>query len=666
LTVSSLLVLSSLVLAISGIPGLVPALRGSAGERLSVLLAGAGGIAGAGGALAVLCGLGPDSVSAAWSIVPASRTLLGVDPLSAAFLLPLFCVASLGSVYGLSYWPAKEHPASGPKLRFFFGLLAGSMGLVTMARDGVLFLVVWEVMALAAYFLITTEGREPDVRKAGWVYLIATHFGTLILLAMVLTLGHRTGSFLWERWEGAQLAGGWGALVFVLALVGFGFKAGLVPFHFWLPGAHASAPSHVSALLSAVMLKMGIYGFLRITSLLPEVPAWWGAVTLAVGVLTALTGVALAVAQGDLKRLLAYSSIENVGIVYVGIGTALVSFAAGRPECALLGLAGAVFHVWNHAVFKSLLFFSAGSVVHATGTREMDRMGGLLRPMPRTGLAFATGAAAVSGLPPLNGFVSEWLIYVALFRLWADGRAHLALAGFAIPMLAATGALATASFVKAFGTVFLGSPRVPGTRPPQEAAGMARVALILASGCVLLGVAAPWLTPMLERVAFSWNPALAATGARILDHAPLGWISAISFGLVAAVAVGAFAVRHGVREGRTRSGPTWDCGYAAPTSRMQYTGRSFSEWLGEKLLPGMLGPRIRRQDPRGLFPGLARFSASTPDPFHTRLYAPAFTSWADRLTRFRWLQQGRIGVYLLYILLTLMGLLAWSAYRGRF
>jgi hydrogenase-4 component B len=296
----------------------------------------------------------------------------------------------------------------------------------------------------------------------------------------------------------------------------------------------------------------------------------------------------------------------------------------------------------------------------------MDRMGGLLRPMPRTGLAFATGAAAVSGLPLLNGFVSEWLIYVALFRFWAEGHAPLSLAGFAIPVLAATGALATASFVKVFGTVFLGSPRHPGERTPHEKAGMAVPALVLAFGCIVLGLVAPWLTPVLERAVFSWHPELAASGVRILGYAPLGWITGISLGLAAALFAAWLALRGGVSKGRARTGPTWDCGYSAPTVRMQYTGRSFSEWLGERFLPGTLGPSIHRQDPRGLFPRVARFSASTPDPFHARLYAPIFSAWADRLTRFRWLQQGRIGIYLLYILLTLVGLLTWSAARGRF
>lgn len=665
MTISSLLVGASLLLVSSGIPGLLFRRRSALGERAAALLAAGGGVLGLGGSLAVLTGSTAPALSLGWSIVPRSDATLAADPLTAAFLLPLFLLSIVAPLYGLSYWPQSEHPDDGRKLRFFFGLLTGSMVIVTMARDGVLFLIAWETMALSAYFLVTTEGSKKPVQSAGWTYLIATHTGTLALLAMVLLLGQSTGSFSWAPWTQARLSAGTSAIVFVLSLVGFGFKAGLVPFHFWLPGAHASAPSHVSAVLSAVMLKMGVYGFLRITSLMPAIPAWWGAVTVAAGALTAVTGVALAVGQGDLKRLLAYSSIENVGIIYVGVGTALVGVAEGRPVWVLLGLAGAIFHVWNHSVFKTLLFLSAGSVVHAAGTREMDRMGGLLKLLPRTGLAFGTGAAAVSGLPPLNGFVSEWLIYVALFSVWTDRRTEFELIGIAIPILATTGALATASFVKVFGTVFLGSPRCGPEAGVHERPGMARPVLALAAGCLLLGLGAPWLTPFLERTALSWDPALATAGLRILDVAPLGWISVFGLFLVGSLALGLVALRRFLMAEGFRTGPTWDCGYAAPTSRMQYTGRSFGEWLGERFLPRTLGPSVRRQAPRGFFPALARFSASTPDPFDARLYAPAFSAWADRLSRFRWLQQGRIGIYLLYILVALVVLLFWSAVRGR-
>jgi hydrogenase-4 component B len=332
---------------------------------------------------------------------------------------------------------------------------------------------------------------------------------------------------------------------------------------------------------------------------------------------------------------------------------------------ALLGLSGAVFHVWNHSVFKALLFLSAGSVVHASGTREMDRMGGLLRLLPRSGLAFGIGAAAVSGLPPLNGFVSEWLIYVALFSVWTDVPAGFGLVGFAIPVLAMTGALATASFVKVFGTVFLGSPRGPLEGEAHERPGMTRPLLGLASACVALGLGSPWLTPLLERTAVSWHPALAKADLRILEVAPLGWISVFGLFLAGSLAAGFWVLGRVRSTGPRRARPTWDCGYAAPTARMQYTGRSFGEWLGERLLPRTLGPSVRRQPPRGFFPVISRFSASTPDPFHSRVYAPAFSAWADRLNRFRWLQQGRIGIYLLYILAALVGLLAWSAVRGR-
>ena len=310
-------------------------------------------------------------------------------------------------------------------------------------------------MAMAAYFAATAEDDNPDVCRAGWVYLIATHVGTLCLIAMFALWRHATDSFALNPAQGisAEAAG----TIFVLSLIGFGFKAGIMPLHVWLPGAHANAPSHVSAVMSGVMLKMGVYGIIRMTAMLPVTAVWWGGVVLIVGAITGVAGIAFAIGQNDIKRMLAYSSIENIGIIMIGLGLALLGRAFNQPEWILLGLGGALLHVWNHSLFKSLLFFNAGAIIHASHTRNIDQMGGLAKRMPRTMVLFVVGAVAICALPPLNGFASEWLIYSGLFSTLGFGSGQgFPVAAIAAVPLAMIGALAVACFVKILGTVFLG------------------------------------------------------------------------------------------------------------------------------------------------------------------------------------------------------------------
>ncbi|HEX7008613.1 MAG TPA: proton-conducting transporter membrane subunit, partial [Phycisphaeraceae bacterium] len=452
------------MLAVSGLPACLLPARSLAGQRMSAGLMLIGGALGLTGVAISLSQAQPMMLSLPW-FLPWGRFAAAVDPLSAVFLVLVFIVPALGSVYGLGYWPAPEHPESSRRLGVFYGLLAGAMALVTVARDGVLFLIAWEVMALAAYFAATAQENNPQVRRAGWVYLVATHAGTLCLLAMFALWRSATGSFAMEAVEwgtgpSAELAGA----IFVLAVIGFGFKAGLMPLHVWLPGAHASAPSHVSAVMSGVMLKMGVYGLVRMTALLPEPAAWWGGMLLAMGAVTGVAGIALAVGQDDLKRLLAYSSIENIGVITMGLGLALLGRSQGQPQWVALGLAGCLLHMRNHGLFKPLLFCGAGAVIHATGARQMDRLGGLAKRMPQVTALFVVGAVAISALPPMNGFVSEWLLYVGLFStlggVGQEGGLPAAAAGAVV--LAMIGALAVVCFVKVVGVVFLGSPREAG------------------------------------------------------------------------------------------------------------------------------------------------------------------------------------------------------------
>ncbi|MBI5775438.1 MAG: NADH-quinone oxidoreductase subunit H, partial [Verrucomicrobia bacterium] len=376
-------------------------------------------------------------------VVGGEPVHLRLDGLSAFFLALLAVLGGCGTAFAHEYWPDRAHPRSAPAARAWWNALLGCMGLVLLAANGLHFLIAWELFAVAGYFLITTERQRREVRQAGWLYFAASHTGTLCLFAFFALLAAKTGG--WELGplrERADLAP-----LFWLALAGFGLKAGLFPLHIWLPSAHANAPSHVSAILSGVAIKMGIYGLVRFSGWLPPAPGV-GWTVAALGVASAVLGVAFALGQHDLKRLLAYHSVENIGIILIGLGFALVAAGHGNEAWSQLVLAGGLLHVWNHGLFKALLFLGAGAVLHATGTREMSRLGGLWRAMPWTASLFALGAAAISGLPPLNGFVSEWLVYLGLFEAASTGGGAAPAAVLAAVLLAMTGAMALACFVK--------------------------------------------------------------------------------------------------------------------------------------------------------------------------------------------------------------------------
>ncbi|MDX9801776.1 MAG: proton-conducting transporter membrane subunit, partial [Spirochaetia bacterium] len=384
-----------------------------------------------------------------WPSVGGS--LIGVDALSSFFLFPVFIIGLLGSVYGLGYWPEHTHAKTAGKLRFFWGLIISGMTLLVISKHALSFLLGWETMAIAAFFLISTEDEKADCRKSALIYLIATHLGTLMIFAFFTLWRSTTGTFELDPLLAGLISPKTGNILFLLVLTGFGLKAGIMPLHFWLPGAHANAPSHVSALLSGVMLKMGIYGIVRMLTLLQGISPFWGWLILLLGASSGLLGVIFALAQHDLKKLLAYHSVENIGIILLGLGMALLGRSYLRQEWVVLGMAGCLLHVWNHSLFKSLLFFGAGSVLHRTGTREIDRLGGLSKGMPLTAFTFLIGAAAISGLPPLNGFISEFFIYLGFFRSAGSTVKLLSLSLLAVPVLAMIGALAVSCFVIVYG-----------------------------------------------------------------------------------------------------------------------------------------------------------------------------------------------------------------------
>jgi hydrogenase-4 component B len=639
--------------------GALGALLAGRAPRLATLLGVGGAVGGAVLGLVpvagVLAGGAPSAVRLPWA-VPGGAFYVELDALSAFFLLPAFAVCGLAAVYGAGYL---RHRGGTPASWFFFDLLVASIALVTVARNAVLFLVAWEVMALASFFLVTLDDEDAGVRAAGWTYLVASHLGTAFLLALFVLLAGAGGSLDFDRF--APRAGT--DLLAALALVGFGTKAGFVPLHVWLPEAHPAAPSHVSAVMSGVMIKTGVYGIVRVLGLLDPVPAWCGPALVAVGLVSGVLGVLYALAQQDLKRLLAYSSVENVGVVALGLGVGLIGRAAGAGPVAALGFAGALLHVLGHGVFKSLLFLGAGAVLHASGVRSLDRLGGLLARMPRTGTAFLVGAAASAGLPPLAGFAAELLVYLAAFEaVRALGAAGALPALATVGGLALIGGLAAACFAKAFGVAFLGSPRSAEAAAAHEpGAAMWGPMAALAAGAVAIGLASPvlvlGLVPVLGDATGLPADVLragVAPGARALAA-----VAACGLGL-ALLAAALWALRARLLAGRAvRRAAVWDCGYAAPSPRMQYTGASFSQPLVD-FFALVLRPRRGGRAVEGLFPPAAAFATETPDAWRERLYGPALRGIGRGLAAFRWLQHGHVQLYVLYVALTLLALLVWK------
>ena len=585
---------------------------------------------------------------------------LETDALSAAFLLPLQLVAGLGVVYGKEYWPMNRPKGAGRSLRFHYGLLVAAMTCLLVARHGLLFLLAWEIMAVSAFLLIGTDHEAPEVRRASWVYLVCTHTGTAMLTAMVILLAHRSGGLLWVPLPvgNSPTLDAW---ILLLAILGFGFKAGFLPLHFWLPSAHASAPSHVSAILSAVMLKTGIYGILRISGLLPSIPPGIGSALLALGALSAVYGVGNALAQRDYKRLLAYSSIENLGIIGMGVGLGLAGRASHDPWLMALGFGGAIFHVWNHAIFKSLLFFGAGSILHATGTRDMEALGGLALRMPQTALLMFPAVLAVSALPPFNAFLSEWFIYRGIFASLSRGYPWSA--ALALVALAFTGGLAAVAFAKFYGILFLGTPRSPVVDHAHDPSrSMLLPMAILACLSLGTGLAGVLLLPCLDRivaVVAPGNSAMLAQGLRA-DMRLLVGAEAL---LVAAGMVAFIWWRRSASSPEKESPrpPTWDCGYAMPVPRAEYTGSSFSDaWA--PLQPG-LKAKIRRIT--ATFPKPTAFRSEFRDLVGEMYLGPRMERIAVRLLRFRGLQPGYLSIYILYVLLALLGAFLWMVLRGR-
>jgi formate hydrogenlyase subunit 3/multisubunit Na+/H+ antiporter MnhD subunit len=584
-----------------------------------------------------------------------------LDALSAFFLLLLAAVAAAVSVYTSGYLRHGTGAAPGVQCLCHHVFLA-SMALVLVADDAYFFMVAWETMALSSFFLVTSDHRHAEIRRAGYLYLLIAHIGAISILLCFGALQAGTGDYSFDAMRALQQPAGWGSVAFMLALAGFGAKAGIVPLHVWLPEAHPAAPSPVSALMSAVMLKTAVYGLMRVTLDLIGFPLWWwGLVALVLGLASALFGVIFAATQSDMKRLLAYSSIENIGLIVAGFGLALLFRGFGMGSLAALALTAALYHCLNHAFFKGLLFLATGSVLHATNERSLGRLGGLIHRMPWVAWCALIGSAASAGLPPLNGFVSEWLLLQAF--LFTPGLPQ-GYVNMLVPVAGAAVALAAALsgyvMVKFFGVVFLGQPREARAAEAHDAGPWERSALVwLAAGCVVLGLAPMLVLSLLEPVTQRFTGySLAGLGSRWLFLAPIdaerASYSPLLFFAVAALLVAAtwLAVR-ALYHGRVRRAPPWDCGFPWLNSRMQDTAEGFGQPVQVVFRPVF---RIEGEAPS---PGDSRprYRETVEDRLWYWLYVPVARAVERATALVTVLQRGRISVYLMYSFATLLVLL---------
>ena len=586
--------------------------------------------------------------------LPGGPWMFGVDALSALFAVVIAAVAWAGVWYGTSYFAATGGRRAVRLAHLLVAVLTASLLLVVTARAAVPFLVAWELMAIASWLLIVFEQDRLDARRAGLLYIVATHTGMLALFAMFALWGNGARDLSFASLAEAPLSVSSRAWIIALALFGFGVKAGMVPLHFWLPAAHAAAPSHISALLSGVVIKTGIYGLLRVVMLLDAPPAWWGWLLVALGVISGVMGVIWALAQHEIKRLLAFHSVENIGIILLGMGVGILGIASARPAMAVLGFAGAVLHTVNHALFKSLLFLAAGSMIHATSLRDIDRLGGLARHMPATAAAFLIGSAAIVGLPPLNGFVSEWLVFRSLLVAGTAGEGGR-FAVLAVAALALIGTLALACFAKVVGVLLLGAPRTPLPAGLHESpSGMVNPMLAIAAGCFFIGVAPVLVLPPLLGVASlvagpAFTAGVPAAGEGVA-------VSVFAGGLVVAGALVFILVTAIGRRRVPAHATTWACGHITTTPRMQYTASSFAAPL-LFAFRGIAGVQ-RLRTPHS-------FATHASDPVMDGVVRRAWHGLRSAADRLRPMQRGRLSLYLLYIVATLVVLLFWLLLAGQ-
>jgi len=628
-----------------GVGGMAAGVAGLA-ATLPVMLSGRGMIANLGGPFAF------------------AQFTVRLDPLAAFMVFVISLLATITSLYSLSY--VREYEGRGAwAMGFFMNTFIAAMVALMVVDNAFYFLVFFEMMSLASYFLVVFDQHDEAV-SAGFLYFLIAHAGSVLIMGAFFILYTCSGSMAFESFRHLHLSAPLASIVFLLAFFGFGAKAGIIPLHSWLPRAHPAAPSHGSALMSGVMVKVGVFGIIKVgIDLLGATSAWWGLVVLGFGAISAVLGVLYAMTEKDAKRLLAYSSVENVGIILMGVGVGMIGIATGRPALGILGLLGALYHLINHAVFKGLLFLGAGSILFRTHTKDMEKLGGLGRLMPYTAAACLVGAMAISALPPLNGFVSEWFTYQSLFSMSLDGGFAFRLAGpIAVVMLAITGALAAMCFVKFYGLIFSGKARSEHAAHAHEApAAMTWAMGLLALIAIALGLCAPLVAPIITRIASSLVGQIVPTVVEGFSVYPIDPKQAmLSTPLIAILLLAApilaillVAVFKGERLGRRHGGAAWACGYEQE-EKMLVSADGFS-----KPVKHMFDPLFRLRsalDPAPcLHASLQRViaGATRVEPmWEDKVISPIVRviQWIG--TKVQWLQHGDFRIYCLYVVAALV------------
>lgn len=634
-------------------------------KRIS-LIAGAGSLIASAfiasySAVKVLAGNSP-AVSMSFNL-PVGPATIQLDNVSAFFVLPVVFVGFLCAFYSASVSWHEKH--SDRNDWFFMNLLFGSMLMLLCSANGFLFLTAWEIMSVAAFFLIVHRDELSSAISAGWKFLVGSHIGTAGLMFMFAVLGSSAGSLEFSEFSSASFVDGGTSLVLILAIFGFGVKVGLLPLHVWMPDSYAYADAHVSAFLSAAMSKMGFYGLIRVMMFMPEFNAVLGWVIVLGGVLTGIFAMITAMAQPDFKKVIAYSSMENAGIILMAIGTAILGSVWKNDLLLFLGASGALLHILNHSICKGLLFLASGAVYRAYGSRRVEGMGGLAHHMPFTAAAFGAGSAAIAGLPPFNAFVSEFLIFLAGLTAAATGKPEgLVLAVVLMGGLAMIGGLAASCFARTFGLIFLGAARVEKKNDPEEVNNAVKfvfaVPVILLT---LLPAAASKILPGLGRIvntiAQSSNSAFSSQAMIELIKKPVNAISIIMPVFLVLVIGGWLIRRKFFSAGDVADRPTWDCGFAAPDARMQYTSSSFSQPLVESF-SAIVRPFRHGEKVGGLFPQHASFRTDSPDSLLRYLITPIFSMIDRVMIPIRALQHGRLHLYICYLAITLLALLIWK------
>lgn len=628
-----------------------------------------------------------------WTLPYNNSIVYKIDPLSGFFLVFILGICGIAAVYGRGYWQKYAHEYNLGMAWFFFNTLVLSLAVVVTSANGLLFLVAWEIMSLSSFFLVTFENEKPSVRNAGITYLIATHIGTAFLFVMFWILGHNAFSNMdFAKFQELQLAPEISAAVFICAVIGFGTKAGLMPFHVWLPEAHPAAPSHVSAVMSGVMIKTGIYGILRIlTFLTPEL--WWGILLIILGVISGVFGVILAFVQKEIKRFLAYHSVENIGIICIGIGLGIIGIVLYQTNTEkdvvrhaeqlkqaigliVLGFGGAIFHILNHAIFKSMMFLCAGAVIQQTETGNLNTLGGLLKKMPITGFAFLIGSIALSGLPPLNGFISEFFIYLASFYQIINIHHNPGFAEISsIPLivilgLVLMGGMAMGYYI--FSMIFLGSARTEQSQFAKDPGRSMTTAILTLSGLCVVAVlviacfGSQILLPIMQTIvpqkiiqAEKTVPIENTMASIIQQNCDLVGQIVLVFAIFLGILIFLVILRRLIlRDHTITQSVTWDCGYLDPTARIQYTGSSFVQPLAD-LFASLIHYRKNMNPLTQYFNPNISFSSHTHDFFMQQIYERLFGRIGWIFGKLDWMQHGRLHLYLLYIGATLVLLLVW-------